>query len=183
MACYSMRSMATKREDMLRHEKGKALVRALHLSELQAAGAARGLALHEADQQLDKIARLLPDALQGGISMTEIARVTNVSRPTLYELRGRYSGSVGDLRLAILQAVITRNAVTAEQLAERLGRPCKDINLVVDEFLSSELLHEDVEQVGEGEWEQQLCLTLKGLESLEHWQFEDDVDNDGGADK
>jgi cell division protein ZapA (FtsZ GTPase activity inhibitor) len=113
---------------------------ALHLSELSLAGKAGALALHEADEQLDRIARLLPDALQGGISMTKIGRITNVSRPTLYELRGRYGGSVGDLRLAILQAITMSNAVTAEQLAERLGRPRKDIDLVVDEFLNGELL-------------------------------------------
>lgn len=167
--------MATKREDMLRHEKGKALVRALHLSELSLAGNARALALHEADEQLDRIARLLPDALQGGISMTEIGRITNVSRPTLYELRGRYGGSVGDLRLAILQAIITSNAVTAEQLAERLGRPREDIDLVVDEFLNGELLEMEPEEVGPDEWEQQLRLTVKGLAFLEDWQFADDV--------
>ena len=83
------------REDTLRHEKGKALVRALHLSELVATSKAREVALHEAEAQFDRIARLLPDALKGGISMTEIARVTGISRPTLYELRARYGGSVG----------------------------------------------------------------------------------------
>lgn len=175
--------MPTNREDMLRQEKGKALVRALHLSELSLAGKARALALHEADEQLDRIARLLPDALQGGISMTEIGRITNVSRPTLYELRGRYGGSVGDLRLAILQAIITNNAVTAEQLVERLGRPRADIDLVVDEFLGGELVEIEPEEVVPGEWEQQLCLTVKGLAFLEHWQFEADADDEGDPDK
>ncbi len=169
---------------MLKHEKGKALVRALHLSELSAAGDARALALHEAEQQLDRVARLLPDALEAGISMTEIARVTKISRPTLYELRGRYSGSVGDLRLAILQAVIASNAVTTDMLAERLGRPRQDISLVVDEFLHGELLREEPEEVGEDEWEQQLHLTLEGLRFLEHWQFEADVaGGQGGSDE
>jgi len=173
--------MTTNREDMLKQEKGKALVRALHLSELSLAGKARALALHEADEQLEKVARLLPDALQAGISITEIARVTGVSRPTLYELRGRHGSSVGDLRLAILQAVITSNAVTGPQLVERLGRPSADIDLVVKDFLEQELLDTEVEQVGEDEYEQQLYLTAKGLAFLEHWQFE--VDDDGGPEK
>ena len=74
----------------------EALVRGLHLSELQAAGAARAVALHQAELELDRVARLLPDALQAGISLAEIARVAGVSRPTLYELRARYGGSVRD---------------------------------------------------------------------------------------
>lgn len=176
--------MTMSREDTLRHEKGKALVRALHLSELAATSKARELALHEAETQFDRIARLLPDALKGGISMTEIARVTGISRPTLYELRGRYGGSVGDLRLAILQAVITSNAVTVAQLVERLSRPRDDIDLVVDEFLGGELLEMEPEEVGEDEWEQQLHLTLEGLRFLEHWQFEADVaGGQGGSDE
>jgi hypothetical protein len=176
--------MPTNREEMLRDEKGKALVRALHLSELSLAGNARALALHEADQQLDRIARLLPDALQGGISITEIGRVTNVSRPTLYELRARYSGSVGDLRLAILQAIIAKHAVTVAALSERLGRPSKDISLVMDEFLKGDLLHEDVEEVGPDEWEQRLYVTSHGLALLEHWEFEaDEVDDEKAGDR
>jgi hypothetical protein len=54
---------AIDREARLKREKGKATVRALHLSELEAAGAARARALAEADKQLDRVARLLPDAL------------------------------------------------------------------------------------------------------------------------
>jgi hypothetical protein len=164
--------MTMSREDTLRHEKGKALVRALHLSELAAASKARELALHEAESQFDRVARLLPDALNGGISMTEIARVTGISRPTLYELRARYGGSVGDLRLAILQAIIANHAVTVAALSERLGRPSKDISLVVEEFLSGDLLHEDVEEVGPEEWEQRFYVTSNGLAFLEHWEFE-----------
>lgn len=172
------------REDTLRHEKGKALVRALHLSELAAASKARELALHEAENQFDRVARLLPDALNGGISMTEIARVTGISRPTLYELRARYGGSVGDLRLAILQAIIANHAVTVAALSERLGRPSKDISLVVDEFVSGDLLHEDVEEVGPEEWEQRLYVTSNGLAFLEHWEFEaDEVDDEKVGDR
>lgn len=176
--------MTMSREDTLRHEKGKALVRALHLSELAAASKARELALHEAENQFDRVARLLPDALNGGISMTEIARVTGISRPTLYELRARYGGSVGDLRLAILQAIIANHAVTVAALSERLGRPSEDISLVVEEFLSGDLLHEDVEEVGPEEWEQRLYVTSNGLAFLEHWEFEaDEADDEKAGDR
>jgi DNA-binding MarR family transcriptional regulator len=174
--------MTVSREDTLRREKGKALIRALYLSELAAASSARELALHEAESQLDRIARTLPDALRGGVSMTEIARVTGISRPTLYELRARCGGSVGDLRLAVLQAVITRNAATPEKLAERLGKASADIRPVVDSFVNDELLDVDYEQVGEDECEELLFVTEKGLAFLEHWEFEADrTDEDGGS--
>lgn len=170
--------MPTEREDRLMQEKGKALLRALHLSELAVAGKERDLALHKAEEQLDRIARLLPDALEGGISISEIARVTGISRPTLYELRARYGGAVGDLRLAILQAVIAGNAMTVEQLAERLTRPSAEIKLIVDNFIDQELLEEDVEQIGEETYEMRLSVTMKGLAFLEHWQFEVEDEED-----
>src|SRR3954451_16932134 len=92
-------------------EKARALVRALHLTELENAGAARAAALAQADAELQRIAARLPDALDAGISLSEIARVTGISRPTLYELRGRQSDSPRDLTLALLQLIGTRGAV------------------------------------------------------------------------
>jgi hypothetical protein len=82
----------------------------------------------------------------------------------------------------VLQAVITRNAVTVPDLAERLGQANADVKLVIDDFVDDELLRVDHEEVGEGGWEEQLVVTMKGLTSLEHWQFEaDGVDEEGGA--
>lgn len=168
--------MATNREDSLRREKGRALVRALHLSELGAAGSARALALHQADEQLDRIARLLPDALQAGMTMAEIARTTGISRPTLYELRARYGGPVGDLRLAILQTVVTRTAGTKAELAERLCREPAEIERIVVEFVEEGVLDTEMERVGEDEYQEGLHLTASGLHTLEAWIF----DADGG---
>src|SRR5687768_12447410 len=88
-------------------ERGRAAVRALHLDNLEKAGADRAAALRLVDEHLDRIAQMLPLALQAGISLSEISRVTGVSRPTLYELRGRYADSPGDLELAVLQSVAT----------------------------------------------------------------------------
>ena len=79
-------------------------------------GAARELALLQAEQQLDRLARLLPNALAGGLSLAEISRVTGVSRPTLYELKARYDDSDADLRLAVLQAVARNPGRSTEEL-------------------------------------------------------------------
>src|SRR4051794_1435705 len=104
-------------------EKARAAIRSLHLTELEDAGRARGAALERADAGLQRIAARLQDALEAGIGLTEIARVTGVSRPTLYELRGRHSDSPRDLTLALLQLIGTRGAVPAPNLSAGMGRP------------------------------------------------------------
>jgi chromosome segregation and condensation protein ScpB len=162
--------MSTSRADKLRYEKARALVRALHLSELETAGTARALALHEAEKQLDRVARLLPNALQAGISITEIARVTGVSRPTLYEQQGRYGRSLGDLRLGVLQTIALRQPIAQEQL-NLLFEERGELADVVTEFAKQGLIEFDVEPTPEGD-QLVLGMTPDGYEALEHWDFE-----------
>jgi len=161
----------------IRREKGQALVRALHLSELQAAGAARNLALYEADRQIDRIARLLPDALASGISLAEVARLTNVSRPTLYELRGRHSDDERDLTFAVLQTVAGRGPISTGGVAERLERPLADIKALVKHLMGEGLLDEDFNDDPD-EPMVELFLTDKAFSLLEAWDF-DEADDDG----
>ncbi|HEV3094051.1 MAG TPA: HTH domain-containing protein [Solirubrobacteraceae bacterium] len=118
----------------IRREKGKALVRAVHLTELQAAGAARAVALSESEQQLDRIARIMPNALNAGISLAEIARNTGVSRQTLYELKPRYDPS-GEIDLAVLQMIATRQPITARELAQQLNRSARTVKPLVERFI------------------------------------------------
>lgn len=71
-------------EQRLLQEKGKSVVRALHLTELEDAGEARSVAADRAKVEREVIRSLLPGSLQVGLSLSEISRVTGVSRPTLY---------------------------------------------------------------------------------------------------
>lgn len=156
-------------------EKGRALVRGLHLSELQASGAARAMALHEADVQLDRIARLLPDALQAGLSLAEIARVAGVSRPTLYELRARYGGSVGDMRLAVLQTLANRGPLLDSELAEYVGGDAAARSEAISRYLGTCI------EIDPGPDNHAiLSITGEGLELLDAWvfQIEDVEDNE-----
>ena len=170
-------------DDVPRHvrvarEKGRALARAVHVSELQAAGAARALALHEAEQQLDRVARLLPDALEAGLSLSEISRITGVSRPTLYELRGRYGGSERDLTLAVLQAVASRGPLTMGELADWLSRDEAEVGRVVRAHIESDRMDWDPEsRPGSVAVE----ITSRGLDALEGWEFVMD-ERDAAAD-
>lgn len=162
--------MSASRADKFRYEKGRALVRALHLSELETAGTARTLALHEAEKQLDRVARLLPNAMQAGISITEIARVTGVSRPTLYELQGRYGGSLGDLRLGVLQTIALRQPIANEQLRLLFDERDELAHVLVD-LANEGLIEFDAEPTPEGD-EAILMVTPGGYDALECWDFE-----------
>jgi DNA-binding MarR family transcriptional regulator len=171
----------TDREEALRRERSKALVRALHIGELQAAGARRALALDEAEEQLDRIARLLPDALRGGLTITEIGRVTGISRPTLYELKARYGDEVGDLRFGVLQAVIMGTGLD-DDIAERLKRKSSEVSDVLRELRHEGLVDIEPYETADG-IESEYHMTPKGMDALEDWQFEYDRPDDGGESK
>jgi DNA-binding IclR family transcriptional regulator len=159
------------RHSATRREKGRAVVRALHVEQLEDAGAERHAALQAAEAHLERIARLLPAALAGGLSLAEIARITGVSRPTLYELRARYSDQPLDLSLGALQAIATNGPLTEPQLRERLRRPPKDVSRTVAEFQRRGFVEYDIDEDEEGK-RPIYFLTEKGYELLAHWKLE-----------
>jgi transcriptional regulator with XRE-family HTH domain len=151
-------------------EKARGFVRALHLTELEHAGRARAAALEQADIELQRIAARLADALEAGISLSEIARVTGVSRPTLYELRTRRSDLPRDLTLALLQLIGTRGAVPVSTLSAEMGRPGAEYSAVLDSLISDGFIEYEVEEGPDGP-EGLYVLTGKGHDLLENWQF------------
>jgi DNA-binding MarR family transcriptional regulator len=159
----------------VQRERSKALARAGHLAELQAAGAARAVALHEAEVQLERIAQRLPEALSAGLSVAEVARSVGVSRQTVYELKARY-GDVGDLRLAVLQAILLLSPATTSDIAERLSRDGSEVGPIIDELLEREWIDFDVEQriyaSDDAEAVQVWSCTPAGLQAFEHWTAE-----------
>lgn len=175
MPYATMAMAAPNRETRLKREKGKASVRALHLSELSAAGEARARALAEAEKHLDRVARLLPDALSGGLSLSEIARVAGVSRQTLYELKARYSASDGDLRLAVLQSVAWMQPATAHEVAEHLGRDVGDVARMLSGFASEDLLDVAHRRMEDGD-EIEFDLTAAGASTLDNWVCIEDLE-------
>jgi DNA-binding MarR family transcriptional regulator len=169
----TLRAVAVQRQSEATQERARGLVRALHTAELEAAGNSRAAALREADRQLDRIARLLPDALGGGLNLTEVARITGVSRPTLYELRARYGESASDLPLAVLQSLATRGTQELDDLTRHIGRPARDIRAVVKSFVDQGFIEEDVEVDDPDDPRLLMWLTPKGADLLEHWAFEE----------
>ena len=65
--------------------------------ELRGLGERRRAALSEAQAVVDRVEELLPDALRSGLSLSEIARLSGVSRTTLYALKER--GGASERRL------------------------------------------------------------------------------------
>jgi hypothetical protein len=59
------------------------------VARLREHGAQRRSALSSADQELEAIAGLLPDALDAGITKMEISRLTGVGRPTIDAILNR----------------------------------------------------------------------------------------------
>lgn len=91
----------------------RAVLQQLHRDELEQAGTARRSALDQAETQLGHIRRLLPGAVRSGLSVSEIARITGVSRPTLYDLLRTAAGADSpDLR--VLASVSTAPLSTKE---------------------------------------------------------------------
>jgi DNA-binding MarR family transcriptional regulator len=159
-------------------EKRKAAVRGTHLEQLAGAGALRTAALEQADRHLDRIAKLLPDALAGGLSLAEIARVTGVSRPTLYELKGRYGERVSDLRLALLQAVATKGPIPSGELRKQFGHRSEQLTQTLRSFEERGLI--EYFPIDDDQDDVSVDLTPEGLESLEHW-FEHAEQREAGA--
>lgn len=127
------------------------------------------------NRQLDRVARLLPDALSGGLSLSEIGRVAGVSRQTLHELRARYSDSEGDLRLAVLQSVAWMQPTTADEVAEHLGRDVGDVTGTLSDFVSEDLLDVGHRRTDDGE-EVEFDLTVAGANTLDNWVFIEDLE-------
>jgi hypothetical protein len=156
------------REVALRQERGKGLVRTLHRHELEEAGRLRRQSEDEADRQLERIASHLPGALAAGLSLTEISRVTGVSRPTLYELQKGEAGWARDLAFEALSALASTGPLVFGRLGELLELDDRRLRGVVN-ALAGEAL---IESVGVGDRGARVfAITTRGEERLSAWEF------------
>lgn len=147
-------------------ERRRALVRALNVSELREAGEARTAALEAAEAELERIGSLLPGALQAGLSLAEISRITGVSRPTLYELKARSAEVTQDLRLEVLQALAVAGAQAEDELASSLGRKTSQVRAMLTALSQRGWIVEDADPASS-----RFSLTRDGEAALETWEF------------
>ncbi len=159
-------------------EKGRGVMRGLHLGTLEEAGRLRAAALAEADTQLQRIGELLQPALDTGLNLAEISRLTGVSRPTLYELRAKYGDTAIDSNFTLLQTIALRGPLSAAELVERIGDWS---SRQADEFVAQDLLELTIEHSQDGDVAV-YGLTYRGFDLLEHWKFDTNA-ADGQADR
>ncbi len=144
----------------------------IYREELTRAGEARQAALEQAEAELRRVAQLLPGATEAGLAVTEIARLADLSRPTVYQLL-RDSGAEPDLSAAALAALVD-SPHTASELSETLG-------------LSRSALDSLIHGLVEADWAEALkpaepgsavafAATDAGEQALIDWEFPEEVD-------
>jgi DNA-binding MarR family transcriptional regulator len=132
---------------------------------LEQAGSARDVALSQADAELDRIAELLPGALSAGLSLSEIARITGVSRPTLYELQRRRGGA-RDVDLELLVALAAAGPQSPTELSKSVGVSAARLRNTVERLVEKGWL----ERL-EGPGGVRLATTQAGEAALDGWDF------------
>ena len=104
------------------------------------------------------------------MGLSEISRAVDVSRPTLYQLRARYSDNPGDVRLAVLQETI--GGKTVEAIVEAVKRRRSEIEQVLADLEEHGWIRtptpDDYDYADEdpGDW----VMTVEGLAALEAWE-------------
>lgn len=165
--------MTTRKEAIKHREQGRAAVRALYLAELEDIGAQRAAALRVAEEQIERVGRVLESAINAGFSLSEIARLTEVSRPTLYQVRARQTAARGNARLAILQSVANHGLIARKALSEHLATDPARFREALDAMLQDEVLTEEFNDDSEAP-DMLYALTTSGLAELNNWSFDDD---------
>jgi transcriptional regulator with XRE-family HTH domain len=155
-----------RRDREVRAARSKATVQALYRSELREAGEARRAAMAEAEWQLERIGKFLAGATAAGLSLSEVARITGMSRPTLYELLKR-GERTGDARFDLLAALAAGGSLRLADLVEGLARPESFAKRLVRALVAQGLVAAVGEDGGATEYE----LTVPGEEALLSWEF------------
>ena len=148
-------------------------MRERYADEIERAGQGRRAALDQADTQLRVMKDLLPGAIDAGLPITEIARLSGVSRPTLYDLL-KDSEAEPDLPAAVLAALVEAPR-TSREIGEALG---------IDNGRASDLmagLQESgwLEAVDGGKAlpERAYIATKVGETALRDWEFPEEVED------
>jgi DNA-binding phage protein len=112
--------MRPDRIDRQRVVRSRALVRNLSRQALEEAGERLAVAQQRADHEFELIAQHIAGAIGVGLSISEIARLTGLSRPKVYELRDRYRPADGELEMRVLAQLAASGGLSTEQLADQL---------------------------------------------------------------
>lgn len=153
------------RQAVEQRERARGALRALYLGELAAIGRRRSEALREADAQLGRLATILSNVVSAGIGVAEIARATEVSRPTVYKLLPVSQDKPRDIRLAVLQA--TLDGSTVKQIAKVVRWPAQEVEALLMTFEQRGWVRRD----GPTWW-----LDQAGVAAIDGWDIDESID-------
>jgi DNA-directed RNA polymerase specialized sigma24 family protein len=152
-----------------RRERARGALRALYLGELADIGRRRQDALAEADRQLDRLLHLVLNVGDAGIGVAEIARMADVSRPTVYKLLPRARDNLRDMRLAVLQ--LTLDGATAREISKAVRCPQGEVEAMLLDFEQRKWVVQ--RRPGTGRREDPVwLLDAGGVDAIEEWDFD-----------
>ncbi len=124
--------------DELRHQelKSRAVTGALIRQALESAGQRIREAQRDLDRELARIGRNVAGAQAAGISISDVAEMTGLSRQKIYELRDRHGAGMEELSYRILAQLAAGGAQSAEQLAGSLKQDPGPVQSAVGEMLA-----------------------------------------------
>lgn len=122
--------------------------------------------MEEADRQIGRLALVILNAVDAGISVSEISRMANVSRPTVYALVPRARDKPRDIQMAVLQ--LTVDGATVDQIAKNIRWPATEVESLLSEFEERGWVQRDQT----GGWQ----LMPAAIEAIERWDWVQAID-------
>ena len=110
------------------------------------------------------------NAADAGIGLAEIARMANVSRPTVYKLLPRARDKPRDVRLAVLQ--LTGDRATARQISKAIEWPLEQVDDLLSDFERRGWVERGPEEAGRSAQEPVWSLAADGVDAIETWDWE-----------
>lgn len=158
------------RHEVTQRERARGALRALYLGELADIGQKHREALEEADRQIDKLAHLVLNAVDADIGIAEIARMANISRPTVYKLLPRARDKTRDVRLAVLQ--LTLDGATARQISKTISWPRKEVDDLLADFEKRGWVQRRDDEAAGSRQAPVWSLAAAGVDAIETWDWE-----------
>lgn len=152
--------------DRARH---RALVKELHREALSEEGQRLQALQEQTEQGMGRLGYRVVAALQAGFSVSEVAKLSGVSRSKVYELRDLYGAQFDDLDMRALARLAAGGGMTVDGLAEQLERPVDQVSALVNQLLERQLVRVAITQYDGGNPEAWFRLTADGMRAVEDW--------------
>lgn len=149
--------------------RSRGLALSLHREALATAGERIAGAQGVLDFELARVATRIESALKAGMTVSEIAELTNLTRQKVYDLRNRSKGRTEDLEMRSLALLGACGALPVARLADQMGIVEDAVTAAVRDLLSEGLVKPLMSVYEGGTQETIFKLTPTGEEQVERW--------------